>query len=76
MGQELCERANIDCGKDSRLKLKIDPTIDQDRYISNIPEEKKENTPTSSPGGSSGSGAPVGSHDCSYWEDCVVKSST
>ncbi|MBI2647034.1 hypothetical protein HYW99_01020 [Candidatus Woesearchaeota archaeon] len=59
------------------LKLKIDPTKVQDLYISKMPEEKKkENEPISSPGGNPGSGAPVGSHDCSYWEDCVVKSST
>ena len=75
--QELCERANIDCGEDSRLKLRIDPTIQQDKPVSEKPKEKEEDKPTSSSGkGGASGGAPVGSTACSWWSTCTVKSST
>ena len=55
--KELCERANIDCGEDSRLKLRIDPTIDQDKIIPEKHEEKEEPIGTGGgPGGSGGGG--------------------
>ena len=70
LGNEICERANIDCGEDSRLKLKIDPTIYQDKYISKLPEEKKEEPKsTGGPSGSSGGSGPYG---CSWWAECIV----
>ena len=75
--QRVCELANIDCGQDSRLKIKIDPTIEQDKSTTKKPEEKKEEkqlSSTGSGGRSSPGGAAVGSHDCSWWSDCIVKS--
>ena len=69
--QELCQRANIECGDDSKLKLKFDLIINQDKYISKIPEEKKEEKPknTGGPSGSSGGSGPYG---CSWWSECIV----
>lgn len=59
MGKELCERANIDCGEDSRVKLKTDPTIEQDKFKSEKPEEEKEE-PKGTGGGPGGSGGSSG----------------
>ena len=79
MLQEICERVNGNCVAGSRLRLKFDPTIEQDKYISKITEGKKEDNPSSSSSSGSKSdpgGAPVGSTGCSWWSACVVKSST
>ena len=79
MGQEFCELMNIKCDEDSRLKLKIDPTLQQDKPVLEKPKEKEENKPASSSSSGSRSdprGAPVGSTACSWWSACIVKSAT
>lgn len=58
LGKEICERTNIDCGEDSRIKPKLDPEL-LENYISKKSEEKDNKPTSSSGGGSSGGGSNV-----------------